>query len=71
MTHKGVLICTCIEVGAGASEHLLLYCPIWGDRVRSASWHVRESRFWNPRRFFGADLEISEIFSNRIWNPEL
>ena len=35
MTHKGVLIC--IEVGAGASEHLLLYCPIWADRVRSAS----------------------------------
>ena len=70
MTHKGVLICTCIEVGAGASQHLLLYCPIWGDRSRvtSASQHVRESRFWNPRRFFLRRFRnLGNIFQ---WNLE-
>ena len=71
MTHKGVLICT--EVGTGASQHLLLYCPIWGDRLRvtSASQHVGCPDSGIQEGFFPADLEIWEIFSRGIWNPVL
>ena len=73
MTHKGVLIC--IEVGTGASQHLLLYCPIWGDRLRvtSASQHVGcpdsgiqegfSCRFRNLGNFFQRNLESCALKS--------